>query len=51
MIRLSTLDDTTALIALAAVSGLFEPGYEEEARIREFYTIGVDKIVFRKALK
>jgi ribosomal protein S18 acetylase RimI-like enzyme len=26
-------------------------GYEEEARIREFYTAGVDKIVFRKALK
>lgn len=25
-------------------------GYEEEARIREFYTAGVDKIVFRKAL-
>jgi ribosomal protein S18 acetylase RimI-like enzyme len=25
-------------------------GYEEEARIREFYTTGVDKIVFRKAL-
>jgi ribosomal protein S18 acetylase RimI-like enzyme len=26
-------------------------GYEEEARIREFYTDGIDKIVFRKALK
>jgi ribosomal protein S18 acetylase RimI-like enzyme len=26
-------------------------GYAEEARIREFYTVGVDKIVFRKALK
>lgn len=26
-------------------------GYEEEARIREFYTAGVDKIIFRKALK
>jgi GNAT superfamily N-acetyltransferase len=26
-------------------------GYEEEARIREFYTAGIDKIVFRKALK
>jgi ribosomal protein S18 acetylase RimI-like enzyme len=25
-------------------------GYEEEARIREFYTAGVDKIVFRKVL-
>ncbi len=25
-------------------------GYDEEARIREFYTAGVDKIVFRKAL-
>jgi ribosomal protein S18 acetylase RimI-like enzyme len=25
-------------------------GYEEEARIREFYTAGVDKIIFRKAL-
>lgn len=26
-------------------------GYEEEARIRDFYTEGVDKIIFRKALK
>jgi ribosomal protein S18 acetylase RimI-like enzyme len=26
-------------------------GYEQEARIREFYTAGIDKIVFRKALK
>ncbi|WP_404788101.1 hypothetical protein [Altericista sp. CCNU0014] len=25
-------------------------GYEEEARIREFYTAGVDKIIFRKML-
>jgi ribosomal protein S18 acetylase RimI-like enzyme len=25
-------------------------GYEEEARIRDFYTAGDDKIVFRKAL-
>ena len=25
-------------------------GYEEEARIREFYAAGVDKIVFRKRL-
>lgn len=25
-------------------------GYEEEARIRDFYTDGVDKIVFRKLL-
>jgi ribosomal protein S18 acetylase RimI-like enzyme len=25
-------------------------GYEEEARIREFYAAGVDKIVFRKKL-
>jgi ribosomal protein S18 acetylase RimI-like enzyme len=25
-------------------------GYEEEARIRDFYTTGDDKIVFRKAL-
>ena len=25
-------------------------GYEEEARIREFYAAGIDKIVFRKAL-
>ena len=26
-------------------------GYEEEARIREFYNAGEDKIVFRKALR
>ncbi|AFY33568.1 GNAT family N-acetyltransferase [Calothrix sp. PCC 7507] len=25
-------------------------GYDEEARIRDFYTDGVDKIIFRKAL-
>jgi ribosomal protein S18 acetylase RimI-like enzyme len=25
-------------------------GYQEEARIREFYAAGIDKIVFRKAL-
>jgi ribosomal protein S18 acetylase RimI-like enzyme len=25
-------------------------GFEQEARIREFYAVGVDKIVFRKAL-
>jgi ribosomal protein S18 acetylase RimI-like enzyme len=25
-------------------------GYEEEARIREFYASGIDKIVFRKLL-
>ncbi|AFY97053.1 GNAT family N-acetyltransferase [Chamaesiphon minutus] len=27
-----------------------QSGYDEEARIREFYTAGVDKIVFRKAI-
>ena len=26
-------------------------GYDEEARIREFYKAGDDKVVFRKALK
>lgn len=26
-------------------------GYEEEARIRDFYAAGYDKVVFRKALK
>ncbi|MGB0389421.1 MAG: hypothetical protein ACPGWR_31765 [Ardenticatenaceae bacterium] len=25
-------------------------GYEQEARIREFYQVGEDKIVFRKSL-
>ncbi|CAN0589115.1 unnamed protein product [Ectocarpus sp. 12 AP-2014] len=27
-----------------------QAGYEEEARIREFYAAGEDKIIFRKAL-
>lgn len=27
-----------------------QSGYDEEARIRDFYTAGADKIVFRKAL-
>jgi hypothetical protein len=25
-------------------------GYAEEARIRDFYTFGEDKVIFRKAL-
>lgn len=55
-----TLKEQGARVLLVETSGLtdFERtrdfyrkiGYEEEARIREFYAKGEDKIVFRKAL-
>ena len=54
------LSDRGERILLVETSGLdgFEKtrsfyrrcGYEEEARIREFYQAGEDKIVFRKSL-
>ncbi|UJB68992.1 GNAT family N-acetyltransferase [Acaryochloris sp. 'Moss Beach'] len=56
-----TLTAQDVRLLLVETSGVpdFEPtcqfyrhcGYEEEARIREFYDAGDDKIVFRKALK
>jgi ribosomal protein S18 acetylase RimI-like enzyme len=54
------LRSRNARVALVETSGLDtfartrkfyrECGYEEEARIRDFYAAGEDKIVFRKAL-
>ena len=45
------LVETSGLEAFARVRKFYrECGYEEEARIREFYTAGEDKIIFRKAL-
>jgi len=57
----SMLADTGARILLVETSGVAEfertrhfydkCGYEREARIRDFYQSGDDKIIFRKALK
>ena len=45
------LVETSGLPALAAARAFYrKQGYEEEARIREFYSAGDDKIIFRKAL-
>lgn len=56
-----TLTEQGGRVLLVETSGVpdFEPtrefyrkcGFEEEARIRDFYDTGDDKIVFRKALK
>lgn len=56
-----TLADTGTRILLVETSGTTEfertrafydkNGYEREARIRDFYQSGDDKIIFRKALK
>ncbi|MBE9030358.1 GNAT family N-acetyltransferase [filamentous cyanobacterium LEGE 11480] len=46
------LVETSALDGFAATQAFYRKcGYEEEARIREFYQAGEDKIIFRKALK
>ena len=45
------LVETSGLETFARTRRFYrECGYEEEARIREFYSAGEDKIVFRKAL-
>lgn len=45
------LVETSGLDAFARTRGFYRfIGYEEEARIREFYAAGEDKVVFRKAL-
>ena len=45
------LVETSGLPNLAQVRSFYcKQGYEEEARIREFYKAGDDKIIFRKAL-
>ncbi len=45
------LVETSALASFAATRAFYSKcGYDEEARIREFYNAGEDKIVFRKAL-
>ena len=45
IVETSSLDDYEAARAFYA-----KRGFEEEARIREFYSAGQDKIVFRKML-
>lgn len=46
------LVETSGLESFAYVRAFYRHnGYEEEARIREFYKAGDDKIIFRKALK
>ena len=46
------LVETSALPAFARTRAFYAYcGYDEEARIREFYQAGEDKIVFRKALR
>lgn len=43
--------ETSGLDSFAATRAFYrQNGYEEEARIREYYNPGEDKIVFRKAL-
>lgn len=45
------LVETSGLDAFARTRGFYcFLGYDEEARIREFYAAGEDKVVFRKAL-
>ena len=45
------LVETSGLDAFERTRNFYRKnGYEEEARIREFYAEGEDKIVFRKAL-
>ena len=43
--------ETSGLDSFAATRAFYKKnGYDEEARIREYYNLGEDKIVFRKAL-
>ena len=43
---------TSGLDGFAATRGFYRHiGYAEEARIRDFYSDGDDKVVFRKALR
>ncbi|MEL6930843.1 MAG: GNAT family N-acetyltransferase, partial [Cyanobacteria bacterium J06600_6] len=45
------LVETSGLDSFAKTRSFYKRcGYEEEARIREFYDVGEDKIVFRKSL-
>lgn len=45
------LVETSGLPSFARTRAFYRKcGYEEEARIREFYSAGQDKIIFRKAL-
>jgi ribosomal protein S18 acetylase RimI-like enzyme len=45
------LVETSGLDAFARTRGFYRfIGYDEEARIRDFYAAGEDKVVFRKAL-
>ena len=45
------LVETSGLPAFARMRAFYRAnGYDEEARVREFYAVGEDKVVFRKAL-
>ncbi len=45
------LVETSGDAGFARTRGFYlQAGYEEEAHIREFYAVGEDKIIFRKAL-
>ena len=45
------LVETSGLPSFEGTRGFYKKlGYDEEARIREFYQVGEDKIVFRRAL-
>lgn len=45
------LVETSSLETFAGTRNFYRKcGYDEEARIREFYQTGEDKIVFRKSL-
>lgn len=54
IIRPATPDDTEAIKQIAVAAEMFSPyedqGYDEEARIRQFYGPEDDKVVFWKSL-
>ena len=50
--RVALIIETSSLDEYAPARGLYRKlGYEEEARLRDFYDAGDDKIVFCKRLR